>query len=216
MRAWQRYEGLRLSGEWHVHTAMTDGSASVEQLCDAAERLSIPLMAFTEHVRRSLDYDFGTLLDDIDKAKRRPGLTVLSGLEAKVLPDGSLDVEDNILESVDYPIFAFHSFPADKGKFMDALRAVLSSGRAHAWAHPGTFTDRSGIGIEQDELDEIMGLMARHRVALEINARYMTPGPRWIKAAARRGVAMVRGSDIHSLADLEAREERWSRMRFDP
>jgi DNA polymerase (family 10)/putative hydrolase len=216
MKAWERYPELRLSGEWHAHTSFTDGTATVDQLCAAAVRRSVPLIAFTEHVRRSLDYDFGALLEHIDRAREAYDITILSGLEAKVLPDGSLDVDDGVLASVDHPIFAYHSFPADKQLFLSSLEQVISSNRAHAWAHPGTFTDRTGIGLDDDELAGVMDMMARHRVALEINTRYMTPNARWMRAAKLKGVAIIRGSDIHSLADLEARDERWSRMVLDP
>lgn len=212
MRAWERYHDLRLSGEWHVHTSFTDGSATVDQICAAAVRSAVPLVAFTEHVRRTVDYDFGDLLEQVDRARNEHNLTILSGVEAKVLPDGTIDVDEGVLASVDYPIFAYHSFPADKNAFLSSLEKVISSGQVHAWAHPGTFTARTGIDLVDDELDEVMRLMARHRVALELNTRYMTPNARWAAAARRNGVAAVRGSDIHSLDDLRSRDERWSRM----
>ena len=72
--------------------------------------MNVPLLAFTEHVRKNLDYDFNDLLDDIEKAREEFDLIILSGVEAKVLADGDLDVEDWILKEVDYSIFAFHSF----------------------------------------------------------------------------------------------------------
>lgn len=212
MRAWERHAEHRLSGEWHVHTSFADGKATVDQLCEAAVRSGIPLIAFTEHVRRSLDYDFQAFLDQIALARQRYHLAILSGVEAKVLPDGSLDVEDEVLASVDYPIFAYHSFPADKELFLSTLRSVISSGRAHTWAHPGTFSARTGIALAEDELREIMGLMARHRVALEVSTKYMTPDAGWLALAQETGVATVRGSDIHSLEDLAERDGRWSRM----
>ncbi len=212
MRAWERHAEHRTSGEWHVHTSFTDGTATVDELCGAAERSGIPLIAFTEHVRRSPDYDFRAFLDQIDLARGRYGLTILSGVEAKVLPDGSLDVDDDILASVDYPIFAYHSFPADKELFFGTLHDVITSGRAHAWAHPGTFSTRTGITLAEDELNEIMELMARYRVAMEINTKYLTPDASWARAAREAGVAIVRGSDIHSLKDLAERDERWSKM----
>jgi len=212
MRAWERFADLRYSGEWHAHTSFTDGTATVDDMCRSAAGMGVPLVAFTEHVRRSLDYDMGLLLEQIDRARGEYDLTLLSGCEAKVLPDGTLDVAEEVLSSVDYPIFAYHSFPADKGLFLSSLRSVIASGRAHTWAHPGTFTARTGIALSEDELREVMRLMSRHQVAMEINTRYMTPERRWVELAKEEGVAMVRGSDVHSLADMEGRDERWSRM----
>ncbi len=212
MRAWERHADLRLIGEWHVHTSHTDGANTVDQMCQAAARSRIPLIAFTEHVRRTLDYDFHALLEEIDGARHDHDITIISGCETKVLPDGSLDVSEEVLEIVDCPIFAYHGFPRDKEVFLRSLHAVIESERAHTWAHPGTFTARTGIDLSKEELEEVMSLMARHRVALEINTKYLTPDAAWIDLARRAGVALVRGSDAHSTEDLEGRDKRWREM----
>ena len=52
-------------GEWHIHTDYTDGKNSVFEYCKVAERLGIPLLAFTEHVRKKMDYDFDQFVEDV-------------------------------------------------------------------------------------------------------------------------------------------------------
>ncbi|VVB72566.1 phosphatase YcdX [uncultured archaeon] len=204
MKIWQEHAGLLHRGEWHVHTSYTDGRPGVLEYCRRAEELKIPLIAFTEHVRRKLTYDFGGFLSDIDAAREESDLIILSGCEAKVLPCGDLDVEPEILGEVDYPIFAFHSFPADQELFIESLKAVLKSRRVNAWAHPGLFLARNHLNLEEEDLSELLRIMKEHDVLLEINAKYQLPPQKWLALARSMGVQTVRGSDVHYLEALES------------
>jgi len=203
MKTWQKYEKYLMSGEWHVHTNFTDGENSVFEICKRAKELEIPLIAFTEHVRRELTYDFNEFLSDIEKAREEfPELIILSGVEAKVLPDGSLDVEDEIIKQVDYPIFAFHSFPRNRELYLKCLKKVIKNKYVNTWAHPGLFLRRIGFNLNTEELREIFNLMRKHEVLLEINERYNLPEKEWTNIASEVGVKTVRGSDVHSIGQL--------------
>ncbi len=127
MKTWKKYIDYLLKGRWHIHTIYTDGKTNVSEYCKKAVELNVPLLAFTEHVRKNLDYDFNDLLDDIEKAREEFDLIILSGVEAKVLADGDLDVEDWILKEVDYSIFAFHSFPKDIDLYKKCLEYILKN-----------------------------------------------------------------------------------------
>ncbi len=204
MRPWEHYRRYLLSGEWHAHTSFTDGENTVTEMAGQADRLGIPLIAFTEHVRKALDYDFGRFLEEVDEARQAfPSLVILSGVEAKVLPDGSLDVADDVIGRVDYPVFAFHGIPASKEVYLRCLRTAIESERACAWAHPG-FHPRHGLGLDYSELIDVFKAMARHGVLLELNAKHDLPPESWLRLAVRYGVDVVRGSDAHSVNDLVA------------
>jgi DNA polymerase (family 10)/putative hydrolase len=210
MKAWQRYERYLACGEWHVHTCYTDGKNSVQELCQEASRRGIPLVAFTEHVRREPGYDIDRLLDDIAAARRTfPGLVILSGVEAKVLPDGSLDVREDVLDRVDYPAFSFHSFPPDRALYLKCLESAMRQERVNAWCHPGLFLRKHGMSLTREELERIFRLMARCGVLLEVNGKYGLPNEGWITLAGALGVRMVRGSDVHALEDFGRREQAW-------
>lgn len=203
MKVWKKYTNYLLSGEWHVHTNYTDGKNTVREYCERAMELGIPLIAFTEHVRRMLDYDFNDFLNDIEKAREEFDLIILSGCEAKVLPNGELDVEDWILREVDYPIFAFHSFPRDLDLYLGSLKKVLRNKYVNTWAHPGVFLRRYGFELGGDDLINIFKLMNKHEVLLEINSRYNVPSKEWIDLAKGYGVGVVHGSDAHSLEAID-------------
>ncbi len=199
MKTWEKYSEYLLKGEWHIHTNYTDGKNSVYECCQKAAEVGIPLVAFTEHVKKHLDYDFCSFLNDIDKAKEEFDLIILSGCETKVLPNGDLDVNDDILKEIDYPIFAFHSFPADVGIYFDSLKSVLKNKYVNTWAHPGAFLKKKGLQIPDDQLVIILNLMSKQKILLEINCKYDVPSAKWIDLAKMSDICLVRGSDVHNI-----------------
>jgi putative hydrolase len=204
MKFWREHKDLLHTGEWHVHTSYTDGNGSVLEYCRRAQALAIPLIAFTEHVRRDLTYDFNSFMSDIEYARENFDLPILSGCEAKILPGGDLDVEREIIMQVDYPIFAFHSFPPDQTLFLQSLQRALKNNYINAWAHPGHFLARNHIKLPEADLVEVLRIMSEQDVLLEINSKYMLPPKRWIELAKVHGVKTVKGSDIHSIGELES------------
>jgi len=209
MKTWMKYREYLLAGEWHVHTSYTDGKNSVFEMCARAKELGLPLIAFTEHVRKNLSYDFNEFLSDIERGREEfPELIILSGFEAKVLPDCTLDVEKSLFREVDYPIFAFHSFPDDKELYLECLKTVIKHPSINTWAHPGLFIKKMGFNINQRELEEIFTLLKSHSVLLEINKKYQLPPEKWIDLAFKHGVNFVRGSDVHSINSLFGSSDR--------
>jgi len=210
MKAWQRYERHLLSGEWHIHTSRTDGNNRVAKYCEIASEYLIPLLAFTEHVSIELTYDFNEFLEEIDAARSQYDLIILSGCEAKVLPDGSLNAPDCVIEEVDYPIFSFHGFPGDLDLYLDCLKSVFQDKRVNTWAHPGHFLARQKMEIDSDALKDIMKQMMHNNILLEVNRKYNLPEKGWVEEAERIGLMIVRGSDVHSIEELE-----WSDNIFE-
>jgi DNA polymerase (family 10)/putative hydrolase len=202
MKIWKKYIDYLLEGRWHIHTIYTDGKSNVSEYCKKAVELDVPLLAFTEHVRKDLDYDFNNLLDDIEKAREEFDMIILSGCEAKVLPDGDLDVEDWILKEVEYSIFAFHSFPKDIDLYLKCLKNVLKIECINTWAHPGLLLENYDLRLPENELIEIFKLMRKYDVLFEINRKYSTPPKTWFNVAEKYGVKKVVGNDIHCLEDF--------------
>ncbi len=202
MKTWRTYQAYASRGEWHIHTRHTDGRDGIPEYCQRAGELGIPLIAFTEHVGKTLRYDFDAFLTEIEDARDSFPLTILSGCEAKILPDGEIDAEEWVLEVVDYPIVSFHSFPRDVPLYVECLKSALQNRYVNAWAHPGAFLRANHLTIPADDLADIFAVMAQEEVALEVNRKYSTPPDEWIGPARRRGVAEIRGSDVHAVDQL--------------
>ncbi|KKG07103.1 histidinol phosphatase [Methanosarcina mazei] len=202
MKTWEKFSDFLLIGEWHVHTCYTDGKNSIDEYCQKAVAIGLPLIAFTEHVRKNLDYDFHRFLNDIEIAKEKYDLIILSGCEAKVLPYGELDVSDDILKEIDYPIFAFHSFPKDTDLYFESLKKVLKNKHVNAWAHPGVFLIQNGLELSEDQLIDIFHSMSKLNVLLEINIKYQVPSETWKYLSSKFSVKFVKGGDVHSAEQL--------------
>jgi len=202
MKRWKEYSEYLETGEWHIHTGYTDGKNTIDEYCARATQLGVPLVAFTEHVRRELSYDFEKFLSEIEAARERYDLIILSGCEAKVLPDGTLDVEERILKRVDYPVFAFHSFPSTQERLVSALRTSIRNPYMNAWAHPSTFFNRWEPHDMSAELDDIFEILHQFDVLFEINKKYDDLPPLARERASTRRGGNVRGSDCHSIEQL--------------
>lgn len=203
MKHWEQYHQFLQTGEWHVHTNYVDGQNSVQELCQRATELGIPLLVFTEHVRRTLTYDFAAFLADIERARRQfPKLVILSGCEAKVLPDGSLDVAPDIQSAVDIVSMAFHSFPTSWETYRTALQRALARPEVDVWAHPGEWPERHEMIVPEGHWEESVRWAQAHHVLLEQNVFYHVPSKKmqhWIKVL---DAPTCRGSNVHNIEQL--------------
>lgn len=201
---WLKYEEYLLRGEWHVHTDYVDGENSVEEYCKRAVELRIPLIAFTEHVGRELTYNYLELVEEIITARENyPELIILTGCEAKVLADGSLDVSEDVLRQSEIVLMAFHSFPVNKDKYVDALKTALSNPRVDIWAHPGLFFRNKDISLSDEEVENIFSIANKRNILIELNEKYNLPPKSWIRIGENKGIKFVRGSDVHNVKDLK-------------
>jgi DNA polymerase (family 10)/putative hydrolase len=162
----------------------------------------LQLLVFSEHVRRQLTYDYNSLLRDIEDARRRFPLTILSGCETKVLDlNGSLDVTEYVLEKSDIVIMSFHSFPyGDKSSYLIALIRALQHPRVDIWAHPTLFLKRHGLSLTEEEIRQVTTVCREFNVLVERNLRYNVPDDHFVNLT--RDAIYVENSDAHSVDEL--------------
>src|SRR5215203_398798 len=103
-----------IRGDLHMHTTLSDGHASIEEMVATARERGYDYIAITEH---SATHGFGNDVQP-DELRRQaehirsldiPGITVLAGTETNVLPDGSLDYDDDLLEELDWVVASPHT-----------------------------------------------------------------------------------------------------------
>jgi len=105
-----------IRGDLHVHTTWSDGTASIEQMAEAAKARGYEYLAITDHSRRltvAHGLDAARLARQIHEIDRLNaglhGLTLLKGVEVDILEDGALDLPDGILSRLDLVVAAVHS-----------------------------------------------------------------------------------------------------------
>ena len=193
-----------IRGDLHMHTTLSDGHASVEEMAAAARELGYDYIAITDH---SASHGFGNDVQPDELLRRREeiralpelGIAVLAGTETNVLPDGSLDYEDDVLEQLDWVVASLHtSFRLSEKEQTDRMLRAMEHPLVDVIGHP------TGRLIERREaysldLDRVIAKAAETGTFLEINAN---PDRRdlndvYARAAAEAGVTLMINSDAH-------------------
>jgi DNA polymerase (family 10) len=131
-------------------------------------------------------------------------LRLLAGIEVDILPDGRLDMADEVLAKLDVVVASLHSRLGMEREEMTArvLRA-FESPHLDVWGHPlaRLIGKRDPVSVD---LDRVIEAAARHRVALEINCqpdRLDLPDA-LVRSACQRGVRFVVSTDSHAGLEL--------------
>jgi DNA polymerase (family 10) len=201
-----------LRGDLHCHTTASDGKNSIEEMALAARDAGYRYVAITDH---SASMGFG--MDVPPKQLERQidlvgaanaaldGIELLAGSEVNVMPDGSLDYPDELLERLDWVIASVHtSFRMREREMTDRIVAAIEHPWVDALGHP------TGRKIETRrpyplDVGRVIEAAARTGTMLEINAN---PDRRdlpdvYARAAAQAGVKIIVNSDAHRMATFE-------------
>jgi DNA polymerase (family 10) len=208
----QLVEQRDIRGDLHCHTVASDGRATIEEMALAARALDYEYLAITDH---SASHGFGNAVSpdelrrQIERVReagdRLEGIELLVGSEVNVLPDGSLDYEDELLAQLDWVLASVHTaFGISEQAMTERMIAAIEHPLVDAIGHP------TGRLIERREpyaldVGAVIAAAAATGTMLEINAnpRRRDLSDLHARAAARAGVLLVIDSDAHGPETLE-------------
>ncbi|MCD0831675.1 PHP domain-containing protein, partial [Staphylococcus aureus] len=102
-----------INGDIHMHTTYSDGAFSIRDMVEANIAKGYKFMVITDHsqslrVANGLQVERLLRQNEEIKAldKEYSEIDIYSGTEMDILPDGSLDYDDEILAQLDYVIGA--------------------------------------------------------------------------------------------------------------
>jgi len=204
-----------LRGDLHCHTLASDGTGTAEEMARAAMALGHEYLAITDHtqhlsIARGLD-ESRLLAQQRHLAEvqdRLGGLRLLSGTEVDILPDGSLDLDLNVLRGLDWVVASVHSAMAQSGaEITDRLVAAMRTGVVDCIGHPTGRRLDQRPGAELD-LERLLEEARRLGVAVELNGNpYRMDLPDVdVRRAAQLGVPVCINTDAHAPEHL-ARQE---------
>src|ERR1700677_2136018 len=195
-----------IRGDLPTHTIASDGHNTIEEMALAARERGYEYLAITDH---SASHGFGNDVSP-DQLRRQielvhaanarvQGIELLAGSEVNILPDGSLDYEDELLGQLDWVIASVHtSFGMGEQALTERMITAIEHPLVDAIGHP------TGRLIERREpyaidLGAVFEAAARTGTMLEINAN---PDRRDLsdvnpRAAARAGVTLTIEPDAH-------------------
>ena len=204
--------GADVRGFFHVHTDWSDGTAPILAMVRAAARGGYRYLGISDHSQAAayahgLD---GERLREQAKAiaiarREATGCAIFHGVEVDVMEDGSLDLDDEVLATLDFVIASVH---AKLAMSYDAMTARL----VRAVSHPlvtilGHPTGRLLLGRRGYSFD--LEAVARAAVAndtyLEINAnaQRLDLNDTMVRRAASLGARFAIDPDAHAEHGVE-------------
>ena len=218
---------LTLLGDHHVHSTFSDDAVStLAENVAAAAAVGLTTVRLVDHVRRSTTW-VPDYLAAVAALEVPESLTVLTGVEAKILDaSGELDIPD-LPPGIDRILIADHQFPGVDGplgptavrdrmadgwaasdvldQFVDALVAVMRRHPGNQLAH--CFSILPKIGLSEDQLGaERIDAWARAAAAtdtmVEVNEKWGCPGAPLLSALRGVGVEVVASTDAHVATDV--------------
>jgi len=204
-----------LRGDLHMHTVASDGSGTARDMVDAALELGHEYIAITDHTQ-SLTVANG--LDErrlaeqqhhIQALEDRVGrIRIAAGVEVDILADGSLDIDTDLLRSLDWVIASVHSHLDMSGAEMtERLIRAMESGVVDCIGHP-TNRRLGHRGPSELDIEKLLTTARRLGVALEVNGNpgRMDLQDTHCRQAREAGVPVAINTDAHSPHHLRYQE----------
>ena len=202
----------QIRGDLHCHTTWSDGRASVIEMASAARTRGYEYLAICDHTP-AVGAVQGLSADDV----RRQGeeiaaanielapFRVLRGIECDILPDGRLDLSDDVLAELDWVQASVHAGQRmPRPEMTKRVEEALHHPAVRCLSHPtGRLINRRPENAL--DLERIFEVALETGVALEVNglpARLDLSGEH-VRDALRAGVSIVCSTDAHAPASLD-------------
>jgi DNA polymerase (family X) len=208
----QLVEPTQIRGDLHCHTTWSDGRASVEEMARAAQERGYDYLAICDHTP-AVGAVRGLSADDV----RRQGaeiiaanellapFAVLRGIECDILPDGRLDLPDDVLSELDWVQASVHGGQRmPRRELTKRVEEALRHPSVRCLSHPkGRIINRRPenaldlertfeVALEEGVAVEVNGLPPR----LDLSAEH-------VREALQAGLQIVCSTDAHSIRGLD-------------
>ena len=167
-----------IRGDLHSHTTLSDGKNTLEEMAAAAKAKGYAYFAVTDH---SASHGFGDhvtperleeRIDEIAALNAEIGSSrfrILAGTESNILPDGSLDYEDSLLERLDWVVASVHtSFRMTRANMTARMIAAIEHPLVDCLGHPSGRMLLRREGYDFD-IEAVAEAAARTGTFIEIN-----------------------------------------------
>ncbi len=201
-----------ICGDLHSHTTWSDGRASVEEMGRAAMQRGYGYLAICDHTP-AVGAVRGLTADDVRRQAAEVAganevlapFRVLRGIECDILPDGRLDLPDDVLAELDWVQASVHGGQRmPRAEMTRRVLEALQNPHVRCLSHPtGRYINRRPENAL--DLERVFAFACEHDIALEVNGlplRLDLSGEH-VREALRAGVKLVCSTDAHSVRGLE-------------
>ncbi len=206
----------QIRGDLHMHTTDSDGSASIQEMADAAIQRGLKYIAITDHSKRVA---MANGLDDkrllaqwkqIDQINQQweGDFRVFKGVECDILENGDLDISDKVLEQADWVTASIH-YGQDQPleKITARIIGAIEHPHVHSISHPTgrLINRRKPYAVD---INAVIAAAKTNKKLLELNAApaRLDLNDVLCAKAKSQGVKIVINTDAHQpgrLSDLK-------------
>ncbi|RMH79313.1 MAG: DNA polymerase/3'-5' exonuclease PolX [Acidobacteria bacterium] len=197
-----------IKGDFHMHSNWSDGMASLEEMARACFELGYRYMVMGDHsqssrVANGLDPDRYReqfkLIEKLNQYYNPLGFYILKGCEVDILPDGSLDLPDELLEEFDFVVASIHSRFNQDNTYR--ILKAMESPYVNLIGHPTgkAYGTREGYPID---FEKVLKQAKETGTALELNTHRADLSPEKVKRCMEEGVMIAIVTDAHSVRHL--------------
>ncbi len=201
-----------IRGDLHMHTTYSDGADALDTMVAQCSALGYEYIAITDHSERAAAgrtlsrSDLGRQRDQIAAIRERyPALTILHGIEVDIMPDGRLDFEDAVLETLDIVLASLHD-PArhDARKLTARCLGAIRHPLVTIITHPANRLVGRRAGYDLD-FDAVYAAAAETGTALEVDGApsHLDLDGDHARSAIASGVTLTIDSDCHRARSLQ-------------
>lgn len=200
-----------IKADLHMHTTWSDGAYSVAEMGEALLARGYQYSVITDH-SQFLKVANGLTPERLEKQRveieafnaAHPDFHLFKGTEMDILPDGSLDFEDQVLKELDFVIASIHSsFTQSQDKIMARLLTAMQNPYVHMIAHPTgrIIEDRDGYN---PDMKQLIAWTKEYGKILELNANpyRLDLCVEHLEMACAAGVPVAINTDAHDIAHL--------------
>jgi DNA polymerase (family 10) len=181
----------------------------------AARRRGLRYVAITDHSRAIPSRAHGTGMNEerclahiarIREAQaRHPDIRLLAGIEVCILPDGRLDMADEVLAQLDVVVGSLHArFEMEREAMTARVLRAFENPHLDIWGHPlaRVLLRRDPVALD---VDAALEAAIHHGVAVEINCQpdRLDLPDHLIRTAAQKGARFVISTDSHAVTGFD-------------
>ena len=200
-----------LQGCLHNHSTYSDGKNTLVEMAEACRAHGLSYFGIADHSKYAA-YAGGLKEEDvlrqhaeIDQLNSQwADFQILKGIEADILPDGSLDYDSSVLSSFDYVVASVHAgLVMDLDKAMSRVIKAIENPYTSILGHPTgrLLLARPGFPLQ---MSKILDACKANGVSIELNASPYRLDLDWrhIYEAMDKGLFVSVNPDAHAITGI--------------
>lgn len=197
-----------IKGDFHMHSNWSDGLNALEEMAQACYQLGYQYMVIGDHsqsarVAKGLDpnryREQFKLIEKLNQYYNPRGFYILKGCEVDILPDGSLDLPDELLEEFDFVVASIHSRFNQDNTYR--ILKAMENPYVNLIGHPTgkAYGTREGYPLD---MEKVIQTAKETGTAIELNTYRADLSPEYLRKCMEAGVMIAIVTDAHSVKHL--------------